>query len=241
MTRLIIDTAENRAEQQETERIRFLERARAHLAILDANSFQSTDREEILSSGNRLLRVDGTRGSWNRMTMFLRDLSHPTINIVLPSMLTARMMCRTRFDAARSIASLAIMISEKKIIDRSDAIREIREVVDSATLAASAASGRPTAALLPTPWWPCMEHWSLRTRPESGGPRGGPVDDFLAEAGSRLEGVVEAEWRTTERGLCQSLVVLAASCRVKRADEDPLAAMRALERWRPALRRAGLS
>ncbi len=241
MMHMIIDTARSSIPHQETERLAFLETARTHLAILDANSFKTTHREDMLTCGTHLLRVDGSKGSWNRITMFHRDESNPTINVVLPTLLSGRMHSRTRFDAARSLMSVAVAISENDACGRDDDIARIRDVVASATLAASAACGRPTSALLPTPWWPCMEHWSLRTRPEGAGPRGGPVDDFLAEAGSGLEGIIEAEWRTTEGGRCRSFVALAASCGMKRAEEDPLAAMRAVERWRPALQRAGLS
>lgn len=241
MTQVIIDTAGSTVRHHDAERLGFLETARSHLAVLDANSFQPTDREEMLTCGTHLLRVDGSRRNWNRITMFQRDESNPTVNVVLPTLLAGRTQSRTRFDAARTLMSLAVAISENQACGREDDVARIRDVVGSATLAASAASGRPISALLPTPWWPCMEHWSLRTRPEGAVPRGGPIDDFLAEVGTGLEGVIEAEWRTTEGGRCRSFVALAASCGTKRAEEDPVAAMRAVERWRPTLERAGLS
>lgn len=240
MIRLLSDADGEPVAEQDVLRTAFMEKATFLLEEFDSSQLDDSGDAGIVF-GNHLMRVDGPARSWNRVTVYLADGSGPRLNVVVPGLLSRTLGPSTRVDAARAILSTAVAVSRTAESGEERRIVEVRERVSSAALAVAGATGRPVSAMMPTPWWPCMEHWMIRTSTDDGRPRDNPRDAFLTLVGRDLDHVVETLWSAPEDGMCPALVMTAAITGTRHAEESPIDTLRAIERWRPLMQEAGLA
>jgi hypothetical protein len=239
MSRLLIEL-DQPAAIQNTERKAFLDRAEALLRTLDADSFRRGGSDDVMIGKTHTIRIDGPDRKWNRATFHDVVTEKPVLNAIIPSMLVERLRPRSRFDAARSILTMGIAVSGARVGLDDDAILELKDTVRSAALAAAVALARPVSAMMPTPWWACMEHWTMRqVRPTSGFIGRTPLDDFLQNAGSGGDTMTAVTWRTVDLS-CPTILMGHSMTGRMTPENEPLMTMRAVERWRPLLERTGM-
>ena len=111
MSRLLIEIDQPKAIQN-TERRVFLDKAKALLEILDADSFRAGEDEDHIVGSTLKIRIDGPPRGWNRVTFYDTVTDRPLLNAVMPEMVMRRLMPRSRFDAARSILTTGIVVSD---------------------------------------------------------------------------------------------------------------------------------